>query len=343
LKYLVLLSLLLSSLVAEKTLCYKNNLDNSIQNKNNTLQGGKCQKLFSANDMVNNGWKLDDFKAVKNNGQFNHIYVFSRKTSLDRLFEQGFVAQNVKLKPRKFSKNELVIYDVTDTTAKVKVGNLRIGQSGVIVNDISGNYTIITQGTVIKTDKEHSVIEFVKSKLLEQDAIPTLKAKPTNSDLFVLNHLYKSSLLIVPNIKSKKIVKRNFQKQNFLNEDFFAAYLKLHDNPVPSKQDIIEFCSLQEVGSIFIVVKNKLYIIDALSFKTIDEIDVPINDFSTQLPFLTRITDIENGMFDFGASNIGSYNEFYTSLIKNTGYAPQVADSDPVKSFLKKITEYLPW
>ena len=342
-KYLVLLSLLLSSLVAEKTLCYKNNLDNSIQDTKTTLQGGKCQKIFSANDMVENGWKLDDFKVIQNNGKFNHIYVFSRKTSLDRLFEQGFVAQNIKLKPRKFSKNELVIYDVTDTTAKVKVGNLRIGQSGVIVNDISGNYTIITQGSVIKTNEDYSVIEFVKSKLLEQDAIPTLKSKPTNSDLFVLNHLYQSSLLIVPNVKSKKVIKKNFPKQNFLSEDFFAAYLKLHDNPVPSKQDIIDFCSLQEIGTIFIVIKNKLYIVDALSFKTIDEIDVPINDFSTQLPFLTRITEIETSLIDFGATSIGSYNKFYLSLIKNTGYAPEVADSDPVKKFLKKITEYLPW
>jgi len=343
LKYLVLLSLLITSLVAEKTLCYKNNVDNFIQNKNATLEGGKCQKLFSANDMVNNGWTIDDYKVVKKEGNFNHIYVFSRKTNLDRLFEQGFVAQNVKLKPREFKKNELVIYDVTDSTAKVKVGNLRIGQSGIIVNDISGNYTIITQGTVIKTEKEYSVIEFVDSKLLKQDAIPTLKVKPTNSDLFVLNHLYESSLLIVPNIKSKKVIKKNFPNQNFLSEDFFASYLKVNDNPVPSKQDIIEFCSLQEVGTIFIVIKNKLYIIDALSFKTIDEIDVPINDFNTQLPFLTRITEIETGLFDFGATSIGNYNEFYLSLIKDTGYAPKVIDSDPVKAILKKISEYLPW
>ncbi len=342
-KYLVLLVLLLSSLMAEKTLCYKNGIDTSEQNKNLPLHGGKCQKLFSADDMVENGWKLDDFKTVQTKGKFNHVYVFSRKTSLDRLFEAGFIAQNVKLKPREFKKNELVIYDVTDTTAKVKVGDLRIGQSGIIVNDISGNYTIITNATVIKSEKDHSTIQFVKSKLLTQAAIPTLKAKPTNSDLFVLNHLYKSSLLIVPNLKAKKVIKRNFPNQNFLAEDFFASYLKVHDNPVPSKQDIIDFCSLQEVGTIFIVVKNKLYIIDALSFKTIDEISVSINDYHTQLPFFTRIAEIETSIFDFGATDIGDYNKFYLSLIKNTGYAPAVADSDPVKSFLKKITEYLPW
>ena len=232
--------------------------------------------------------------------------------------------QNIQPAPKKFTKNELVIYDVTDTTAKVKVGNLRIGQSGVIVNAISGNYTIIAQATVIKTEKDYSVIKFVKSKLLEQKAIPTLKAKPTNSDIFVLNHLYKSSLLIVPNLKSKKVIKRDFPDQNFLSEDFFASYLKVNNNPVPSKSDIIEFCSLQDIGTIFIVIKNKLFIVDALSFKIIDEIDVLINDFSTQLPFYTRVTEIETGIFDFGASSIGNYNQFYTSLI-----------SDSVKSILK--------
>lgn len=342
-KYLVLLSLLLSTLVAEKTLCYKNDVENGSQNKYIPLQGGKCQQLFSATDMETNGWTIDDFKVVKNKDKFNHIYIFSRKTSLDRLFEEGFIAQNIELKPREFQKNELVIYDVTDTTAKVKVGDLRIGQSGVIVNDISGNYTIITQGTVVATDKDHSVIEFRDSQLLKQDAIPTLKAKPSNSDLFILNHLYSSSLLIVPNLKAKKVIKKNFPDQNFLSEDFFASYLKVQNNPVPSKKDIIEFCSLQEIGTIFVVVKNKLYIIDALSFKTIDEISVPINDSKTQLPFHTNITDIENSIFDFGANNIGSYNEFYLSLIKDTGYTPEVEDSDPITNILRKISEYLPW
>lgn len=342
-KYLVLLSLLLSSLAAEKTLCYKNNVGDSTQNKKIILEGGKCQKLFSADDMLKSGWKLDDFKVNNNNGQFNHVYLFSRQTTLDQLFKLGFVTPNVKITPREFNKNELVIYDVTEETAKVKVGNLRIGQSGIIVNDISGNYTIITQGTVIETNKDHSVIEFVDSKLLKQDAIPTLKTRPTNSDLFILNHLYSSSLLIVPNVKAKKVIKKAFPDQNFLNEDFFAAYLKVQDTPVPTKQEIIDFCSLQEIGTIFIVIKNQLFIIDALSFKTIDEIRVPINNSKTQLPFFTRIQKIEKSIFDIGgADDIGSYNDFYLSLIKDTGYIPE-SENTTITSVIKKISEYLPW
>lgn len=329
---------------AEKTLCYKNNISTPEQNTLLPLDGGKCQKIFNADEMIKNGWQLEDFKSVQNNETYNHIYIFSRQTKLDQLFEQGFVPQStVSIEPRAFYKNETVIYDVNDTTAKIKLGNLRIGQSGVIVNDIQGNYTIIKQAIVTQTNEDFSIIEFVEDDILKQDALPKLKTTPQNSDLFILNHLYKQSLLIVPNQRAKRLVYENFTGQNFMSEDFFAFYLKANNTPVPNKRDIINFCNSQQIGTIFIVVKNKLYIIDSLSFKTIDEIYLDVNDSSTQLPFLTKINEIEKAFWDFGADNIGSYNDFYISLIKDTGYTPKVEDDDIVKTILRKVSEILPW
>ncbi len=157
-----------------------------------------------------------------------------------------------------------------------------------------------------------------------------------------MNHLYKASLLIVPNAAAKKVIYQNFPKQNFMSEDFFAFYLKVNNTPVPKKEDLIDFCNTHQIGTIFIVVKNKLYVIDSLSFKTIDEIYVDINDPSTELPFLTKINEIEKGFWDFGSSDIGSYNAFYLSLIKDTGYKPN-SDDSIVNSIFNKITELLPW
>lgn len=344
LKYLFFVTVLISSLFGEKTLCYKNSLETPTQLDTTALHGGKCQKIFSANEMVENGWTLEDFKTVQVQDKYNHIYIFSRKTKLDQLFEQGFVPKSaVSVEPREFFKNETVIYDVSDTKAKIKLGNLNIGQSGVIVNDISSNYTIITQAIVTSTNEEFSEITFVKDDVLKQEALPKLKSKPQNSDLFILNHLYKQSLLIVPNQKAKRLIYQNFPKQNFMSEDFFAFYLKLNNTPVPNKKDLIEFCNLHQIGTVFIVVKNKLYVIDALSFKTIDEIYLDINDPSTQLPFLTKINEIEKAFWDFGASDIGSYNEFYISLIKDTGYDPQSQDDSIVGTLFRKVSEILPW
>jgi hypothetical protein len=344
LKYLLGLLILFSSLFGEKTLCYKNNLDSSTQRDGLPLNGGKCQNIFTASDMIKNGWKLEDFKAVQTNNKYNQIFIFSRKTELDKLFEQGYVPESkISIKPRKFNKNETVIYDVTDTTAKIKLGNLREGQSGAIVNSLQGNYTIITQAIVTKTTPEYSELTFVKDEILKQNVLPKLKSKPQNSDLFILNHLYKSSLLIVPNAKAKKLIYQNFPKQNFMSEDFFAFYLKANNTPVPTKRDLIEFCNAQQIGTIFIVVRNKLYVIDSLSFKTIDEIYIDINDKSTQLPFLTKINEIEKAFWDFGgAENIGSYNNFYLSLIKDTGYTPAKDDSI-MGSIFNKLTEIFPW
>jgi len=207
------------------------------------------------------------------------------------------------------------IYDVTKTEAKIDIKNLVVGQSGIIINKTDKHEIITSQATVIKSNDNHSVISFISQGILPQDAIPTSNLKPTNGDKFVLNHLYKTSLLIVPNLKSKQEVLKIFKTQNFINEDFFAANLKLNSQPVPTKETIISFCIKQQIGTIFVVVKNKLYILDTLSFKILDTVNVEINKDTTNVPFLTKVTEIEKGFWDFGPEKIENYDKYYLKLI----------------------------
>ena len=207
------------------------------------------------------------------------------------------------------------IYDIKDNKAKIDIPNLKIGQSGVVVHDSNGNKLILTQASVIKSNESHTVISFIKKEMLPQDAIPTSKLRPTKVDKFILNHLYKTSLLIVPNAKAKKDILDKYKSQRFINEDFFASYLKLINKPIPKKDDILLFTKDQQIGTIFVVVKNKLYILDAVSFKLIDTVEININDNKTEVPFLTKITEIEKGFWDFGDDNIKNYNKYYLKLL----------------------------
>ncbi len=207
------------------------------------------------------------------------------------------------------------IYDIEKDQAKIDITNINIGQSGIIVHQDDKNSIIISQATVIKSNSEYSTIEFIEKDILLQEAIPTSKLKPTNGDKFILNHLYQTSLLIVPNTKAKKVIKILFSNQNFLDEDFFASYLKLISQPVPTKEDILNFTNKQQVGSIFLAVKNNLYIVDTLSFKVVDTIDIKIDDNRTSSPFLTKIDEIERGFWDFGPEKIEDYNKYYLKLL----------------------------
>ncbi len=207
------------------------------------------------------------------------------------------------------------IYDIEKNTAKIDITNLEIGQSGVIVHTSGEDNIILSQAIITKSNNEHSIISFIKKDILLQDAIPTSKLKPSIGDKFILNHLYQTSLLIVPNNKSKREVKKLFKNQNFFNEDFFASYLKLISEPTPTKKEITDFTHKQQIGTIFIVIENQLFIVDAISFKVLETINIEINDKTTTSPFLTKIIEIERGFWDFGEDEIKDYNKYYLKLL----------------------------
>jgi len=208
------------------------------------------------------------------------------------------------------------IFDVTNNTAKINITNVAIGNSGIIIREIENNSIIVTQAVVSKSNNINSTITFIEKEILPQDAIPTTKIKPRSGDMFILNHLYKTSLLIVPNLSAKKNLLKLYPNQNFLNEDFFAAHLKLTNSPLPSKKIISDFAQSQQIGTIFIVVKNKLYIVDSISFKIISSIDLQYQDTTTNIPFLTKVTDIKTGLWSLGDDKITNYNKYYLNLLE---------------------------
>jgi hypothetical protein len=208
------------------------------------------------------------------------------------------------------------IFDINDKTAKIQIPNLKIGQSGVIIKNIDKNSIIVSQATIIKSTNSNSTIKLINKPIIKQDSIPRSVLIPKNGDKFILNHLYKTSLLIVPNVKAKTAVEKLYPKQNFLNEDFFAAHLKLINSPIPSKKTLIKFSQSQQIGTIFIVVQNNLFIVDGLTFKIIDTVLINNDDKSTSVPFLTKIENIEQRFWQFGDDKIKNYDNYYLNLLE---------------------------
>jgi hypothetical protein len=266
--------------------------------------------------MIKMRWKLSDSKVVSKNGSYDHLYIFNVSNE-----EAINIPNTINL-----SYQRAILSDVTSNTAKIAIGDLKKGQSGIVVHNTMDNKSIIVSlGEVVSSSTNSSILKLTKKDMISQNAIPTTKLKPQNGDLFVLNHLYGTSLLIAPNMKAKKIVKKSFFKQNFLSEDFFASYLKLHETPSPSKEIIQGFCNSQQIGTVFIVIKDTLYIVDANSFKVIDSQELTIDDSTTKLPFYTRIENIKGSFFDFdleidlfGFNNkkkLTNYNKYYSNLL----------------------------
>jgi hypothetical protein len=210
---------------------------------------------------------------------------------------------------------EFVLNNVNKNIATINVGNLSVGQSGVIIHKYKSHKSfIIANATVQLTTNDKSTLLLSKSNSLVQDALPTSNLKPQVGDIFVLNHMYSSSLLIVPNYETLQEIQNLYPKQNFLNPDIFAAHLKLNQIPTPTKKDIQEFCKSYDIGTIFVSINNQLFILDVNSLKTLDKIKLNTSTKKTQSPFFTKIKDIKNGLFNFKDGVIKDYNKYY----KNT-------------------------
>ncbi len=324
-KLIFLTILFFSSLFSETTLCYKNNIQTKQLDNAISLDGKKCKNKLTANDMIKQGWKVTDSNVLKSANGYNHIYVFTKddtkiqEINLDSIISKSTITNSIQSSSNSqidLSVQQLIIYDLFKNKAKILIGNLKIGQSGVVLRtNKKEDSIIIANAQVIESNPQYSLLKLKQTSAIRQDAIPTSRYKAQNGDTFILNHIYKTSILIVPNRIAKQKVESKYKQQRFLNEDFFASYLKTISSPIPTKKNIMRFAKSQQIGTVFVVIANNLYIVDAISFKVIDRVSLQINDNTTQSPFYTKITGIKKGLLSFGADEISNYNKYYLQLL----------------------------
>jgi len=214
------------------------------------------------------------------------------------------------------NEHKYTIEKVKKSTAVIYKGDLKIGQSGIVIHNFASNKSIIiTKASVISSDANKSIIQFIKTDILKQDSIVNTNLKPKNGDDFILNNLYNVSLLIAPNFDAYKGIGYAYSN-NFIDSELFAGYLKVNNIPVPTKDDFQEFMSKNNIGTLYIIIKKKLYIIDSLTFKILQVRNLKLKNQKTTVPFYTNINEIKTSTFNwFGDDKIEDYNKYYLKLI----------------------------
>ncbi len=348
-KILLLCIVLISSLFSKATMCYKDSIISSTIDKSIKLDGKECKGKLSASQMEANGWVIQYSQVMDDREKFyNHLYMFKKGSSAQQPTQITIKEKNPITKASfNLLTKETSINNVKGSQATINIGNLKVGQSGVIVHTSNKRQSLIIANAIVKsTSTNQSILELSKPDNLTQSAMPTSKLKPQDGDTFVLNHLYNSSLLLVPNFEVSRAVHALFPKQNFLNPDLFAAYLKFESTPIPTQEDIQKFCKQSDIGTIFIVVENNLHILDTKTFKTLSVNSMYITDTTTKVPFFTKVQDIKKNFWNFGDKKITDYNNFYLSLINKTTYhATKIIYEDGEeneKSLFDKLWDMLP-
>ena len=320
---------LLSSLTfAQETICYKNDVEKPSLIENTPLEGDVCNGKLSFNQMKNSGWEVLDIKITSSQNKFNYSYYFIKNENNNLKTNSSLVKTSINnelmITNKEFSVKPigLKVENIENNQSKINVGNLVIGQTGIVVHIFDNDKKlIVANAKVINSDSNSSVVEYFKFNDLKQDAIPTTKRTVQKGDVLVLNYMYNSSLLITPTLESFQIVRDNFKLNNFIHSDIFAAKLKVDHNPYPTKEIIQNFAREQNLGTIFMVIENKVYIIDTKTFAILESYAISYENTQNMMPFYTRVEEIEDSIFnlsffDFFSGNKNlSYNDYYKKIL----------------------------
>jgi hypothetical protein len=305
---------------AQETTCYKNEVEKPSLIEDVTLDGGICGGKLSLNQMKNDGWDILDIKITTTQNKFNYTYYFTKgenkKLSLNE--------ETTTTSDKEFSIKPLGIKidNIANNKSTINVGNLIVGQTGVVVHIFDNDKKlIVSNAKVISSNSNSSVVEFFKFEDLKQNAVPTSKREVVNNDMLILNYMYNSSLLITPTLDAFQTVRDNFKLNNFVHSDIFAARLKVDHNPYPTKEDIQNFAIEQNLGTIFMVIENRVYVIDTKTFTILANYSVSYEKNGSTMPFYTRIENIEETIFSwsyfdfFSGKGSMSYNDYYKRIL----------------------------
>lgn len=321
---------LLSNLAfAQDTTCYKNEVEKPSLIEDVALDGGICNGKLSLNDMKDNGWDVLDIKINSSKNKFNYTYYFTKgnntKQNNSNVLLRTSITENPTTSNNEFSIKPIgtKITNIQDNKSTIDVGNLIIGQTGIVVHIFNNDKRlIVSNAKVISSSANSSVIEFFEFNDLEQNAIPTSNRVVANNDILILNYMYNSSLLIAPELDAFQSVRDSFKSNNFIHSDIFAAKLKVDNIPYPTKEDIQKFAIEQNLGTIFMVIENKVFVIDTKTFTILQSYAINYdNSAEVKMPFYTRVEEIEDtifhwSFFDFfsGKKNL-SYNDYYKMIL----------------------------
>jgi hypothetical protein len=321
---------LLSNLAfAQDTTCYKNEVEKPSLIEDVALDGGICNGKLSLNDMKDNGWDVLDIKINSSKNKFNYTYYFTKgnntKQNNSNILLQTSITENPKISNNEFSIKPIgtKITNIQDEKSTIDVGNLIVGQTGIVVHVFNNDKRlIVSNAKVISSNANSSVVEFFAFNDLEQDAIPTSNRIVAINDILILNYMYNSSLLIAPDLDAFQSVRDGFKLNNFIHSDIFAAKLKVDNIPYPTKEDIQKFAIEQNLGTIFMVIENKVFVIDTKTFTILQSYAINYdNTAEVKMPFYTRVEEIEDtifhwSFFDFfsGKKNL-SYNDYYKRIL----------------------------
>ena len=214
-------------------------------------------------------------------------------------------------------KSPIISVNEDKSEVTIEVDKIDVGINGFIVHEIAeGHSNILNNAVVSSYNKETKVATLKLSEFnaLSNSALPSGKWQVQVGDMAVLAFGYTRGMLIAPNEDIYyKITKHS--KVQWVHPDIFATMLSFNGHPTPLREDFTKMSIASSVGLVYIYLDNVVYTLDSKSFKILATTDAKLEQKNADLPFYTRVPEIDANWWGEGSSELDEYEPHYYKLL----------------------------
>lgn len=217
-------------------------------------------------------------------------------------------------------KSQIISINEEGSEAIVQNEGIEEGVSGFIIHEIDKDHSVILKNAVVTSyDKKtgNAKIALSDFNALSNNSLPNGKWKVKVGDSVLLAFGYAKGVLIAPNEEIYYRITKN-SKLQWVHPDLFATILSYNSHPTPLRGDFDELSVKSSVGLVFIYIEGRVFTLDAKSFKILTITDAKLEQKEVNLPFYTRVPEIDSSwwkFFDEGNRKLKEYEPHYYSLL----------------------------
>ena len=226
----------------------------------------------------------------------------------------------------------LTLQSVSDdqTTGLAKSARIEPGVSGFVLRRFTPERSAVIASAVTgayDAEKGTVSVSFSENDALAQDSLPKGEWQPKAGDEVVLAFAYSRGVLIAPTRETYLKVTEQVKTVAWMHPDTLATYLSYQGHPTPLKSDLAGFCTLAATGLLFLYLDDSLFTLDCRSLSLLQVSKAGFTYEMPQLPFYSRVEEINADWFGHGSSRIDAYEPYYLGLlVENNPHSQKLYD-----------------
>jgi len=223
------------------------------------------------------------------------------------------------------------------TVGTVHVKQIAKGVHGFVVRHFTKEHSVIVADVAVThfdASSQSATLAFSEYEGLKQNSLPSGEWKPQVGDEVVLAFGYSRALLLAPDEETYHIITKNIRGVEWIHPDSFATFLSYHAHPTPFEDDISGYCTLAEIGLLYMYIDQALFTLDCQTLSLIQLTPVALEQKNLKLPFYSRVEEISTSWWVWGEASrpLESYEPHYLELL-----VAHNSDSKPLYNYIKNL------